>query len=159
MNHLLHTWAARWNIPPAALIDLRNRLIADISVPMDPATTSETAVQSTVRLEASRRGCLLFRNNVGAGLMDTGSFVRFGLANDSAQLNARLKSADLIGIRPIVVTPCMVGRTVGVFLSREIKAAGWKYRGTEREQAQLRWAELILSMGGDAAFAVGEGTI
>ena len=155
----LHTWATRWNISPAALIDLRNRLIADIPTPTDPAVTSEAAVQSAVRLEASRSGCLLFRNNVGAGLMDTGSFVRFGLANDSAQLNARLKSADLIGIRPVVITSCMVGRTIGVFLSREVKAAGWKYRGTEREQAQLRWAELIISMGGDAAFAVGEGTI
>ena len=168
MNQILTTWAAHWQIPPAALIDLRNRLIADIPTPTDPAVTSEAAVQSAVRLEASRRGCLLFRNNVGAGDVRTydkngkiisETFMRWGLANDSKQLNARLKSADLIGIRPVVITPCMVGRTVGVFLSREVKAAGWKYRGTEREQAQLRWAELIISMGGDAAFAVGEGTI
>ena len=153
---IIDDWAVAWNIPPVALADLRRRLTAEYPPPLNPATTSEAAVQAEIRLEASRQGCLLFRNNVG---MDTQTFVRFGLANDSAQLNARLKSADLIGIRPVVITPAHVGRTLGVFLSREVKAAGWHWGGTDREQAQLRWAELIMSMGGDAAFACGEGTI
>ena len=153
------TWANTWNIPPDALADLRRRLISAYPPPIPAVTTSETAVQAAIRLEASRQGCMLFRNNVGAGMMDTGSFVRFGLANDSAQLNERLKSADLIGIRPVLITPAHVGRTLGVFLSREVKAAGWRWGNTKREQAQLRWAELIIGMGGDAAFVTGEGSL
>ncbi len=120
---------------------------------------SEAALQNLVKLEASNKGCRLWRNNVGAAYMKDGSFIRYGLANDSATLNREIKSADLIGIRPVLITPDMVGTILGQFLSREIKASGWKYTGTDREKAQLAWAELILSLGGDAAFAVGEGTI
>lgn len=156
---ILDDWVTAWNIHPAALADLRARMGLNVPAPDPTDTRSEAAVQAAVRVEASRRGCLLFRNNVGAATTDTGVFLRFGLANDSKQLNDRLKSADLIGIRPVVVQPWHVGRTLGVFLSREVKAAGWRFTGTDREQAQLRWAELILSMGGDAAFACGGGTI
>lgn len=156
---ILDDWAAVWNIPITALADMREQLGTALNIPGATDGRSETAVQTAIRLEASRRGCLLFRNNVGAATTDNGSFIRFGLANDSAQLNARIKSADLIGIRPVIIQPYHVGRTLGVFLSREIKAAGWKFTGTDRERAQLRWAELILSMGGDAAFACGEGTL
>ena len=123
------------------------------------AAMSESAIQTLIRLEASRKGCILFRNNVGAGVLDNGSFVRWGLANDSAQLNERLKSADLIGIRPILITPEHVGQVIGQFLSREVKAAGWKWAGTKRELAQQQWADLVNRMGGDALFATGEGTI
>jgi hypothetical protein len=156
---ILDDWAAVWNISDGALADLRYRTGIALNIPGGTDGRSETAVQTAIRLEASRRGCLLFRNNVGAATTDNGSFIRFGLANDSAQLNARIKSADLIGIRPVIIQPYHVGRTLGVFLSREIKAAGWKFTRTDRERAQLRWAELILSMGGDAAFVCGEGTL
>jgi hypothetical protein len=120
---------------------------------------SEAALQNIVKLEASNKGCRLWRNNVGAAYMKDGSFVRYGLANDSVTLNRVIKSADLIGIRPIVIGPEHLGRTIGQFLSREIKTSHWKYTGTDRERAQLAWIELILSFGGDAAFANCEGTI
>lgn len=119
---------------------------------------SESAISNEIRLEASQLGIRLWRNNVGATYTPAGQFIRFGLANDSAQLNKAIKSADLIGIRPILITPAHVGLTIGQFISREVKNAGWNYTGTERERAQLAWAELINSLGGNACFATGRGT-
>ena len=70
--------------------------------------------------------------------------VRYGLGNDSAQVNAVLKSSDLIGITPV--------GGVGIFTSYEIKKPGWRYTGTPREVAQLRWLELVVSLGGIGKF-------
>lgn len=121
---------------------------------------SEALVQSKVRLEAARTpGVTLFRNNVGAYRDDSGRVVRYGLANDSAQLNQALKSADLIGWRSVVITPDMVGRIVAIFLSRECKAEGWTPGASERERAQQAWADMINQAGGDARFCTGEGTL
>jgi len=155
----LTAWAIRWQIPYAAVDDLRREMGLVNTDPAPEPGQSESAVQSLVRLEASRLGARLWRNNVGAGYLDNASFIRWGLANDSDRINKQIKSSDLIGIRPVLIGPEHIGRTLGVFLSREVKAAGWHYTGTERERAQLRWLELINSLGGDAAFATGEGTL
>jgi hypothetical protein len=120
---------------------------------------SEAAVQNNVRLEAGRKGVRLFRNNVGATYDKEGNFIRYGLANESSQMNKAIKSSDLIGIRPILVTPQMVGYRVGVFVAREVKRGDWRYAGDPAEQAQLNFIQLITSLGGDAAFATGEGTL
>lgn len=120
---------------------------------------SESGILSDIRLEASQRGCRLWRNNVGATYTPQGQFLRYGLANDSTALNRAIKSADLIGIRPLLITPEHVGQVIGQFLSREIKHPGWKYSGSERERAQLAWLDLINSLGGDACFAIGRGTL
>lgn len=154
----LEAWALRHGVSRQALLELRAMMTPETDPPALPGT-SEAAIQNQVRLEASARGCRLFRNNVGAGYLEDGSFVRWGLANDSAALNSKVKSADLIGIRPVLITPEHVGKVIGQFLSREVKAGGWRYTGTDREKAQLKWAELITAMGGDACFAAGKGTI
>jgi len=118
--------------------------------------TAEADAQTAVRLAAAKDGTVLWRNNVGAGYLANGSFLRWGLCNDNAALNARIKSADLIGIRPVLILPEHVGRTLGVFCSREVKPPGWKRHATPREVAQEAWAELVRGYGGDAAFTTGE---
>jgi len=125
-------WSLRWQVPYAAVEDLRRQMGMINTDPPAVVGMSESAVQSLVRLEASRKGCRLFRNNVGAGYLENGSFIRFGLANDSDRLNQQIKSADLIGIEPVIITQGMVGQTIGRFLAREIKAAGCQYAGTTR---------------------------
>lgn len=127
---------------------------------MSNETLSEAAVINQVKLEASSKNIKLWRNNVGAVYSaDTNTFIRFGLANESAKMNAHIKSGDLIGIRPVLITQDMVGQVIGQFVSREIKHSNWRYAGTEREVAQQRWIDLIRSMGGDAAFATKQGTL
>jgi len=118
--------------------------------------TREIDAQAEVRLLASKDGARLWRNNVGAGVLQGGTFVRWGLANESVAMNKALKSADLIGIRPVLITQEHVGRVLGVFVSREVKRPGWRYSGTEREAAQAAWRDLINHLGGDAAFTTGE---
>lgn len=157
---ILSTWASRHNIPDAAMRELRALLIGpDTTPPTTSAASSEAAIQNVVRLEAARKGACLWRNNVGAGKLDSGSFIRWGLCNDSEAVNRQIKSADLIGIRPVLITPGHVGSTIGQFLSREVKRVGWKYTGTEREVAQARWCEIVNGLGGDARFCSAEGTI
>lgn len=137
-------WAAKWRVSPEALRDLCDTAIYNETHTAQP----EGAVQQAVRLGAARSGRMLWRNNRGAGKMANGSFVRYGLANDSKALGDSIKSADLIGIDPVVVTPGMVGTVVGLFLSVEVKAHGWKYSGTLEECAQLQWARIIEAKGG-----------
>lgn len=154
----LITWAIKWGVSPAALADLRAELNLD-GVGTVEKGDSEGAAQAAVLLEGAQKGLRLWRNNVGALPDERGVPVRYGLANDSAKINKVIKSGDLIGIRPVFITQAHLGYTIGQFVSREMKAPGWKYTGTEHEQAQQRWALLIASLGGDAAFATGAGTL
>ena len=117
---------------------------------------SESDIQARIRLEASKRGIHLWRNNVGVLRNEQGGYVRYGLANDSHQLNAVFKSSDLIGIKPILITQEHVGTTIGQFIAREVKTPGWKYTGTAREKAQKAFIDLINERGGDASFTTGD---
>jgi hypothetical protein len=119
----------------------------------------ESDVQKLVKLEASKKGFPLWRNNVGAVHTNDGRFIRFGLGNESKRMNACAKSSDLIGIRPLIIRPEHVGITIGQFVAREVKKSDWVYSGTERERAQLTFLEIVTEYGGDAAFCTGEGTL
>lgn len=117
---------------------------------------SESDVQARVRLLASQQGWRLWRNNVGAGKLENGSFLRWGLANDTPAMNKEVKSGDLIGIRPVLILPEHVGQVIGQFASLEIKREGWSHRaGDEREGAQMRWADLVNKLGGYAIISTG----
>ena len=152
----IHDWAARWNIPQTALADLLQSLIAADRGERPQAGFSEAAVQSRVRVAASKHGMRLWRNNVGAYHdPEKGVYVRFGLANDSPGVNAAIKSADLIGIRPRLIGPTDVGRRIGQFVSLECKRQSWSWAGTDRENAQAAWAALVTSLGGEARIVTG----
>lgn len=161
MNPSVTQWALRWNIPYAALCELSGIFGLAPSAPFSSVDEgpSEAYVQSLVRLEAARKGLKLWRNNVGALLDARGIPVRYGLANDSAALNKSIKSGDLIGWRPVLITPAHVGCKIAQFTSRECKRPNWVFTGSERETAQLRWAEAVNADGGDACFVTGEGTL
>lgn len=113
---------------------------------------NETNLIKTVRMAAFKKGAWLLRNNSGATFDKTGRLIRYGLGNDSKRVNEVCKSSDLVGIKTITITPDMVGKTVGVFMAREVKAPGWKFTGTPREIAQRAFLDKINMMGGDAAF-------
>jgi len=151
----LEQWAARWGIPADCMRELQGVLheptVTANSAPA--AAGSEAAVQQLIRLESSRIGMRLWRNNNGACMDDTGRLIRYGLANDSQRMSARVKSSDLIGITPHMIGPQDVGRLVGIFTSIEVKRPGWVYKGTDREKAQLAWLQVVQSLGGRAHFA------
>jgi|TARA_Y100000310_G_scaffold328739_1_gene397353 hypothetical protein len=146
----LLAWSIKWQIPLAAIADLKRQMGLDGTNPMDGVRElfTEAGAQTAIRIEGAEKGILLWRNNVGAFEDETGRWVRYGLANDSRAMNKRIKSHDLVGLRPD-----------GQFISREVKEPGWHYTGTGREKAQYKFMELVLANGGDSGFATGVGTL
>lgn len=141
---------------PAAWRDLVEMLGAAMTTPAEMAGFCEAAIQQRIRQAAAVSGGILWRNNVGALPDRRGVPVRFGLMNESEQMNARNKSPDLVGIRPVVITQAHVGTVIGQFWARECKEAGWQFSGTAHEVAQLNAINLINTYGGDAKFTTGE---
>lgn len=147
---ILQDWAKAWKISSTAIDDLVDKL-SDNSV--ENSGMSESLIQARLQLDASKNGWRLWRNNVGACYQQGGGFIRYGLANDSHRMNLKIKSSDLIGIRPVKITHAHEGKTIGQFVAREVKNGGWKYTGSAREQAQLGFITLVNSLGGDACFS------
>lgn len=153
-------WAAKH---PAAARDLQAMLGA-VPWPVTPPGgdgKSEAWAQQQVRLQVAHAGGGTWRNNVGATkarCVDCGApqdVVRYGLANDSEQLNRRIKSADLICCVPQLILPGDVGKTWGRFVSIEVKRPGWVFSGTDRENAQMAWAAAVTRLHGIAMFSTG----
>lgn len=159
MTPMLINWATKHNVNKSALVELMSLMGAEQTDVKSKSDSPEARVQDEARLLASKMGWRLFRNNCGALKDENGRVVRYGIANDSPAMNKRIKSSDLIGIRPLVITPDMVGSTIGQFVAREIKKAGWKYKGTEHEEAQLAFGTLVIGLGGDFKFWNGNGDL
>ena len=102
---------------------------------------AETEIQQRIRLEIGHRSDVrLFRNNTGT-LPDprTGRPIQFGLAKGSA---------DLIGIKQVTITPDMVGQTIGVFTSIEVKTPTGRVTPQQRN-----WLAMVRKLGGIAGIA------
>lgn len=114
---------------------------------------NEAAVMQHVQLEVARAGGLIFRNNSGACEDKTGRVIRYGLGHTSAQQVRAWASSDLIGVTPVTIEAHHVGRTLGLFTAIECKHSDWHITpGDARAQAQLRFIELVRSVGGIAGF-------
>ena len=122
-----------------------------------PIGQREAEVQASVRLLATVLGWRVWRNNIGVLKDARGVPIRYGLANDSSVVNRSVKSGDLIGIRPVVITPEMVGKVIGQFVWIECKREGWHYNANDaHEEAQARWAKIVNDLGGYATFSTGD---
>lgn len=122
---------------------------------------SEGGNQSRIREHYDALGARLWRNNSGQLFDQHGRPVRYGLANDTKQLNEQIKSGDLIGWYPRLITPDMVGGVFAQFVSIEAKPDGWKMPGAtaqgeaaKRARAQARWAKMVREEGGLAGFMI-----
>lgn len=114
-----------------------------VTAPIEPK--SESTVQAEIRLSAVKHGIQLWRNNVGVLVDATGRPVRYGLANESKEINEKIKSGDLIGWRPLLITPDMVGKVVAQFVSVECKSQA---KHARINKAQREWAKLVKRNGG-----------
>lgn len=122
---------------------------------------TEAAILQAIRLDLGREPDLkLFRQNVGEGwqgvkidarpgarvlvtpdmvILDRARRVQFGMHRGSG---------DLIGWRSVTVTPDMLGRTVAILASVEVKAP----RGRPTPE-QIHWADTVRAAGGIAGIA------
>lgn len=115
----------------------------------------ESTVQNQIRLAAAQLGCEVWRNNSGAYQDEYNNHIRYGLCNDSKQLNAKIKSSDLIGIVPVTAYLEGFGWVkLGVFFAVEVKPTDWKfYESDKRAVAQLAFHDIVRKAGGFAGFA------
>jgi hypothetical protein len=114
---------------------------------------SEDIVSDEVRLFIGKLGWKTWRNNVGCLPGHGGAPVRYGLANESKKQNKLVKSADLIGVIPMLIEQHHVGMTIGRFLSLETKKEGWKFNPNDAHQAaQANWINIVNGLGGYAKF-------
>lgn len=105
---------------------------------------TESDLVARLRLEATKRGWRLFRNNVGVGwagnpctnCQQTLRRIRYGLGTGSS---------DLVGWRPFKVTADMVGRVLALFVAREAKTVAGK-----ATPEQLNFIDTVNRSGGDA---------
>jgi hypothetical protein len=98
---------------------------------------NETNLMNTILL--ANHGCRLFRNNTGAIKDENGRLVRFGLCKGSS---------DLIGLKPTVITPEMVGKTVAIFTAIEVKTPTGK-----ATPEQIHFIDRVKALGGIAGIA------
>lgn len=113
---------------------------------------NEAAVSSHTQEQFAYVGPI-WRNNSGACYDDRGRLIRYGLGNDSAEINKIFKSPDFVGITPVFITPRHLGMTFGVFTGLECKHSDWHMTpGDTHAKAQGKFHDVVRQHGGFAGF-------
>lgn len=113
---------------------------------------AERNIQNESLIALSLAGCKVFRQNTGMGWV--GKIVaqtEFRIVLENYRpLHAGLctGSSDIIGWRPVLITPKMVGQTVAVFLAVENKTQRGRASGPQKHFIQA-----VLADGGLAGVA------
>lgn len=117
---------------------------------------SEFDLYGPIQIAASRAGARLFRNHVGiAWQMASGApkgwkppaFMR------PVKIGLGTGSGDFVGWAPVTITPDMVGKTLAVFSSIEVKPADWKETPKWINGDQGNWVRVVQGCGGIAGVA------
>lgn len=151
MRAKLIAWAYRHGVTGVALDELMDIVCgpAVAVTTLEPAYISETAGGNRARELVQQWGGWLMRNNNGVATREgDGRPVRYGLGNDSAQLQRVCKSSDYCGLAPR-----------GRFLAVEWKRRGWTYSGDDRERAQAAFLKRVNELGGIGTFATCVGDV
>ena len=105
----------------------------------------ESDIMRRIQIRASELGWRLFRNHVGVLFDHRGNRVTVGLG---------VGSSDLIGWRPLLITPQHVGQTIAQFAAVEVKAP----RGRVSD-SQALFLSVVDGFGGFSQVARGEGDL
>ena len=93
----------------------------------------ETNIMNKIMLAISKKGWLVWRNQVGLfKTMDGTRTIPIGIKG----------SSDLMAIKPTVITPEMVGQTLAVFVAVEVKTATG-----QQSEPQKKWQKAVEKLG------------
>ena len=114
--------------------------------------SSERRIQSEILLALAEHGLSGWRQNVGTAWAGDVQRLKDGsvLIRNPRPIHAGLckGSSDIIGLRPLVVTPEMIGQTIAQFAAIEVKNA----RGRLTDD-QKRFQDFVAAKGGLAVVA------
>lgn len=104
----------------------------------------ETNIMNRIMLAMSKKGWLVWRNQVGLFKTIDGRTVNIGIKG----------SSDLMAVKPTVITPEMVGQTLAVFVAVEVKTATGR-----QSEPQKKWQKAVEKLGVKYILARSEGDI
>lgn len=133
-------WAQRWGVHDVAIAEL---LAMTQPIIHSQPSSSGQATQQAIRLEASKNGNAMWRNNNGACMDDTGRLIRYGLGHDSKRLSEVWKSGDLVGMQ----------KGTGRLVMCEVKHSAWRAPENDRDRAQEKALMQVNALGGIGFFA------
>jgi ribosomal protein S19 len=111
----------------------------------------ESDIQKQILLAASKANARLFRNNVGTGWIGQVKRTSDGsiILLNPRPLHAGLcvGSSDLIGWKPVTITPDMVGKKIAQFTAVEVKL------NARPTKEQLNFINVVNNSGGNAGIA------
>ena len=105
-------------------------------------STTEKNIQNEIRLHLSKRGALNLRYQVGLFYTMDGRKMKIGEDGVS----------DLIACVPVVITPEMVGKRIGVFTAIETNKIN-DSTSKERKESQGKFIARVQALGGIATIA------